>query len=904
MRDGRGSIAEAALEEGELFAQGSIVGTERDSSAEEFAGVGFLVFEEEDHAEGGEDFGVAIETMDESRKAAVAALDQFRGAIALADFNRGETKGALPLEGRTGVAPDAELGGGIFGGVGTGLDAVIGEGGVATVRSRAAGHVAGGALGGRGRMGSGERGVAGAAGRCDVDGLAVRGMTGAAPELAGGLARAFAQGELFDVADDAEILTGTIVDDGEGTDAGFAGEVAALTDGVARGRGETDGVGDVGTRGAGEVGGGVAVALVAGDGLGVAGVAVRVAIETLRGDAAIEVEAGMTFVAGGGGPELVVTVEGSWGLEERLAKAHEETGGVRAGADAVGDGVFRGELATLDAVPEAAVAREGLHDGAGGGVDEGAGGEGRGGSNGIAHGSADEGGDLRGVAGLTRVGREERESDENDRGAQKHAMTIISVCDRQTGMRRREFLAVIPTGMAMAQFGEMGAPAKYEANWDSLKRHPLPKWFGDAKLGIFIHWGLYSVPAWAQPSGELGKVDWSKWFYQNPYAEWYLNSIRLKESSAYAHHAKTYGADYDYYRFAATFTKESQKWNPDEWAGLFKDVGARYVVLTTKHHDGFTLWPSKVKNPVKADLPTIGRDLVGDLTGAVRKAGMKMGLYYSGGLDWTFEARPVRTMMDVRTTVVQTQQYADYADAHWYELMDRYQPAVLWNDIGYPRVGKLEKIFADFYNRDKEGLINNRFGRDHFDFTTPEYSRYDTIVEKKWESCRGLGFSFGYNQIEGPEHVLASDKLVELFVDIVSKNGNLLLNIGPKPDGSISAIQQDRLKALGTWLKVHGEGLFDSKPWVRAAAREADADVRFTRKGDAVYAYLLKPTTGNELRVPRVMVAEGTKVTKLGEAGTLEWRQAGPDLIVKTQHRGPMAGALKITPAPYQLVRD
>ncbi|MBM3759655.1 MAG: alpha-L-fucosidase [Acidobacteria bacterium] len=471
-------------------------------------------------------------------------------------------------------------------------------------------------------------------------------------------------------------------------------------------------------------------------------------------------------------------------------------------------------------------------------------------------------------------------------------------------MRRREFLSVVPSGMAMAQFGEMGPPAKYEANLDSLKRHPLPKWFGDAKLGIFIHWGLYSVPAWAQPSGELGKVDWSKWFYQNPYAEWYLNSIRLKESLAYAHHAKTYGADYDYYRFAETFTKESQRWNPEEWAGLFKDVGARYVVLTTKHHDGFTLWPSKVKNPVKADLPTIGRDLVGELTGAVRKAGMKMGLYYSGGLDWTFEARPVRTMMDVRTTVVQTQQYADYADAHWYELMDRYQPAVLWNDIGYPRAGKIEKIFADFYNRDKEGLINNRFGRDHFDFTTPEYSRYDTIVEKKWESCRGLGFSFGYNQIEGPEHVLASDKLVELFVDIVSKNGNLLLNIGPKPDGSISAIQQDRLKALGGWLKVHGEGLFDSKPWIRAAARETDADVRFTRKGDAVFAYLLKQTTGNELRVPRVMAAEGTKVTKLGEAGTLEWHQAGPDLIVKTQHRGSLAGALKITPAPYQLVRD
>jgi len=167
-----------------------------------------------------------------------------------------------------------------------------------------------------------------------------------------------------------------------------------------------------------------------------------------------------------------------------------------------------------------------------------------------------------------------------------------------------------------------------------LKRHPLPAWFNDAKLGIFVHWGLYSFPAWAQPSSELGNVDWNKWFYQNPYAEWYLNSIRLKESSAYKHHAATYGADFDCYRFADTFTKESNKWQPDEWASLFRSVGARYVVLTTKHHDGSTLWPSKVKNPVKADLPTIGRDLVGDLSQVRQCPGTKCSAtpLRSGGL--------------------------------------------------------------------------------------------------------------------------------------------------------------------------------------------------------------------------------------------------------------------------------
>lgn len=474
---------------------------------------------------------------------------------------------------------------------------------------------------------------------------------------------------------------------------------------------------------------------------------------------------------------------------------------------------------------------------------------------------------------------------------------------------RRSFVrslsgATLAGSFARAQFGAGGPPAKYDATWESLRRHPVPAWFNDAKLGIFIHWGLYSVPAWAPPTGELGKVDWKQWFYQNPYAEWYLNSIRLKTSKTYAHHTAKYGADFDYYRFAETFNQENRKWNPGEWATLFRAMGARYVVLTTKHHDGFTLWPSKVKNPVMASLPLVERDIVGELSQAVRGAGMKMGLYYSGGLDWTFNSKPVATMADVGATVVQTPEYAAYADAHWRELMDRYQPSVLWNDIGYPKAGKLEQIFADFYNRDKGGVVNNRFGRDHFDFTTPEYSRYDTIVEKKWESCRGLGFSFGYNQIEGPEHVIASDKLIALLIDIVSKNGNLLLNVGPRPDGSISDIQQDRLKELGKWLSVHGEGIFDTKPWIRAAARAADADVRFTRKGDSVYAFLLKPSTTGEIRVPNVHAAVATKVEMLGQPGALAFTQSGPDLLVQGKAAGPYAAALKITPAPWQLVRD
>ncbi|MBM3794563.1 MAG: hypothetical protein FJW31_10940 [Acidobacteria bacterium] len=152
--------------------------------------------------------------------------------------------------------------------------------------------------------------------------------------------------------------------------------------------------------------------------------------------------------------------------------------------------------------------------------------------------------------------------------------------------------------------------------------------------------GLYSVPAFAPPTGELGKVDWNTWFYKNPYAEWYLNSLRLNTSETYRRHAEKYGAEFDHYRFAETSHKATEKWDPAQWASVIQRTGAGYAVFTTKHHDGFALWPSKVKHPIRQDLTT-RRDFVGELTTAVRRRGLRMGLYYSGGLDWSFETTPV-----------------------------------------------------------------------------------------------------------------------------------------------------------------------------------------------------------------------------------------------------------------------
>ena len=467
-------------------------------------------------------------------------------------------------------------------------------------------------------------------------------------------------------------------------------------------------------------------------------------------------------------------------------------------------------------------------------------------------------------------------------------------------MRRRTFAQVIASASLSTRV--WGQSKKIEADWESIHTHQVPSWFQNAKLGIFIHWGLYSVPAWAPTTGELGKVDWNKWFLANPYAEWYLNTLRLKDSPTYKHHVETFGKDYDYYQFSRDFNRETVKWDPAKWAALFKKTGARYAVLTTKHHDGFRLWPSKVDNPHRnsADI-TATRDLVGELSTAVRGAGMKMGLYYSGGLDWTFADQPIRVLADLAKQVPQGEDYARYADAHWTELTDRYQPSLLWNDINYPKKGNLPGLFAHYYKTVPEGVINNRFGVEFSDFTTPEYTKYDKIVEKKWESCRGLGFSFGYNRVEGPDQVIAPDKLIWLLIDIVSKNGNLLLNIGPRPDGSISDIQMDRLTKLGDWLAVNGEGIFDTKPWVRAAA----GDVRFTQKGNAVYAFSEKRPS-DSLILPGVIAAEGTQVRILGSDSNSEWQQRGQDLAVsiKAPLQGDFAVGVKITPEPWQVVKS
>jgi alpha-L-fucosidase len=418
----------------------------------------------------------------------------------------------------------------------------------------------------------------------------------------------------------------------------------------------------------------------------------------------------------------------------------------------------------------------------------------------------------------------------------------------------------------------------YQPDSASLAQHQLPQWYQDAKLGIFIHWGLYSVPAWAKGTKKslatiLKEGTGEEWFANNPYAEWYCNSLRIKGSSTEKHHAETYGSNFTYFDFVPQFNQAISQWKADEMAQLFKEIGAKYVVLTTKHHDGFLMWPGKTINPFIKNYQA-SRDITGELTAAVRKQNMRMGLYYSSGLDWTFNTQTITDFPALFKAIPQQKEYAAYIDSHWHELIEKYKPSVLWADIGSPVAYNPVPMLADYYNAVPDGVVNDRhkftvtatgFGTTiPHDITTPEYQVLDTITQKKWETCRGIGLSFGYNQTEDINEFLSVNDLIDGFVDIVSKNGNLLLNVGPKADGSIPEGQLLRLRGLGDWLKINGEAIYSSRPFTISSAKTASGGrVRFTKKGTALYLFLLDEPEGDNVTIKDFKIEKGKKIILL-----------------------------------------
>ena len=450
-------------------------------------------------------------------------------------------------------------------------------------------------------------------------------------------------------------------------------------------------------------------------------------------------------------------------------------------------------------------------------------------------------------------------------------------------------------------------PMTYGPTWDSVSTHALPDWYDDAKLGVFIHWGLYSVPGWAAQVPDIQEMlityGPKRMLRDNPYAEWYRNTMQIKGSPTWKHHRDTYGLDFAYDDFIPQFNAGTRECDLDAIAKVAESAGARYLVMTTKHHEGFALWPSEVPHPNKGEYHA-GRDLVGGLTDAVRARGMRMGLYYSGGYDWPVNDAVMKQGADAILAAPSDPGYVGYVTSHVSELIERYKPSLLWNDIGWPQGGNLAALFAQYYNAVPDGVINDRWvisrmkrsafrdalirlagrllqvswrflpddkkrltfpGARWYDFTTPEYEVLEEIRTKKWEATRGVGHSFGANRNERPEDIVTSTELIRLFCDIVSKNGNLLIGIGPNELGVIPDEQAIPLRGLGEWLTRNGEAIYSTRPWDRPSTLTSDGtEVRFTTRDGVLYALLLNRPSESTFTIQGIEAQSVTEALLLG----------------------------------------
>ena len=469
-----------------------------------------------------------------------------------------------------------------------------------------------------------------------------------------------------------------------------------------------------------------------------------------------------------------------------------------------------------------------------------------------------------------------------------------------------------------------------EADWESLNARGVPEWWQDAKLGIFIHWGVYAVPAYA-PVGE--------------YAEWYGESMNPVPSSDYIaeHHAKLrattrarhierYGADFDYADFAPLW--KAEHYDPEDWARLFAEAGAGYVVLTSKHHDGFALWPSAEASeswgrPWNAVEVGPGRDVLGELMTAVRGQGMRAGLYYSL-YEW-YNPTYTNDKAD-RATI--TAYVANHFQPQIRDLVTRYDPDILWGDGSWDHPSstwQTPELMAWAIQTQPNGadiVYNDRWGdelRGKAGVLTSEYGAGRDTTSPPWEENRGMGRSYGYNAQEGPDDYATAEEIVLTLVDVVSRGGNLLLNVGPKADGTIPDIQAERLRHLGRWMETYGEGIRGTRsfrsgvqwsegarPDVDDAQFKADYDilrlaqtprpgearkaVMFTRSGDTLHAFATRAPEG-ELRLRNVTLAPSAEVRWLGlDEAPLSWRQDGGDVVVSVP---PMSEARTRLGAPF-----
>jgi alpha-L-fucosidase len=457
---------------------------------------------------------------------------------------------------------------------------------------------------------------------------------------------------------------------------------------------------------------------------------------------------------------------------------------------------------------------------------------------------------------------------------------------------------------AMARVDAVSDKGPFHANWNALGAFQVPRWYQDAKFGIFIHWGVYSVPAFD--------------------SEWYPRNMYIENSKVFKHHVETYGpqSQAGYKDFIPTFT--ALKFDANHWADVFRKAGAKFVVPVAEHHDGFPMYDCSFTEWSAAKMGP-RRDIVGELAGAVRKQGLHFGAsshraehwwFFNGGMKFDSDvqdpryaalygpAKPDKTQPD--------EAYLKDWLARTAEIVDKYQPEIVWFDwwIEQPVFQPyLQKFAAYYYNRGVEWRKSVAINYKNKSFA--EKSAVLDIERGQLDAQRGLFWqtdtsidkrSWGY--IQNPDYKTA-EQIVGDLIDIVSKNGALLLNIGPRPDGTIPDEQERILLNIGRWLATNGEAIYGTRPWkifgegptkvvggsFKDTARKAftSEDIRFTTKGNTLYAIVLAWPGDGKIKI-RALAGDDRKtksVSLLGSTAPLKWTRSADGLIVETPAQKP-----------------